>query len=247
MDKIRVSCVSYLNSKPFLFGLTNHPINSKLELVLDHPKDCARKLISHQADIGLVPVASLRDIPNHQIISNKCIGSDGPVASVMLFSQVPVEDISEIFLDYQSMTSVQLCRILCKEHWNINPVFIQAEPGYENRIVGTTAGVIIGDRALELNKAYSYQYDLPEVWKSWTGLPFVFACWASNRILDEAFLEMFEESLQFGLNHMDDVISQVKKSHPKLANHVEAYYKEHLCFEMHEAHRRGLALFLSKL
>ena len=247
LKKVRISCVSYLNSKLFLFGLQNHPTWNSIELSLDHPRECAEKLMDGRADIGLVPVASLLHLPNHFIITNKCIGADGDVRSVMLFSKVPLEKIETILLDYQSMTSVNLCKILCEEHWKINPVYKDALPGYEKTIDGTTAAVIIGDRALEMLDSFEYAYDLAGNWKQLTGLPFVFACWTSNRLLDDAFIKQFDSALELGLSNMEVVLKQETNSNPSLARILPDYLKHNLVFRMDESFERGRMLFLEKL
>ena len=43
--------------------------------------------------------------------------------------------------------------------------------------------LVIGDAALVLGAApqYPYAYDLGEMWKQWTDLPFVFAVWVARR------------------------------------------------------------------
>jgi hypothetical protein len=94
-------------------------------------------LIKDEIDIGLVPVAILPALKEYHIISDYCIACDGEVASVCLFSEVPVNDIQTILLDYQSKTSVALLKILLKEHWNIEPKLVDAEQGYELSISGS--------------------------------------------------------------------------------------------------------------
>ncbi len=90
-------------------------------------------------------------------------------------------------LDYQSRTSDDLLKILIKEYWKINPVFEETSGEYQSKISGTTAALIIGDRALKQREISSYIYDLGLEWKKFTGLPFVFAAWVSNKKLDIRF------------------------------------------------------------
>src|ERR1043165_5988838 len=109
---IRVSAVNYLNSKPFIFGLQNSDIINEIDLQLDIPSVCADKLEENKVDIGLVPVAILPELEEHHIISDYCIGADGEVSSVLLLSDVPLDEIKSIHLDYQSRTSVMLAQVL---------------------------------------------------------------------------------------------------------------------------------------
>ena len=93
MTKIKVSAVSYTNSKPFVYGIMHSGILDQIDLSLDIPSVCANKLIENQVDIGLVPVAALLHIENYQIISNYCIGANGAVDSVFIFSNKPIQEI----------------------------------------------------------------------------------------------------------------------------------------------------------
>ena len=56
MSKIRITAVSYLNTKPLLYGLFKSKLSGKIDLQLDIPSDCALKLKNGEADLGLVPV-----------------------------------------------------------------------------------------------------------------------------------------------------------------------------------------------
>ena len=144
----------------------------ELELIIDYPARIAEQLVRDEIDMGLVPVAIIPRLNDYYINGDYCIGSNGAVASVCLFSEVPIEKIETVLLDYQSRTSVQLARVLLERYWKINPRLIDAGKDYRDHIHGTTAGVVIGDRALEQRKLSPYIYDLGEAWKKMTGLSF---------------------------------------------------------------------------
>lgn len=243
---IRVSAVSYTNSIPFVYGLTHSDIQQEINLSLDIPSQCADKLIQGQADIGLVPVAILPQIPNGKIISNFCIGAIGRVDTVMLYSQVPLDKIKRIWLDFQSRTSVQLVKVLCSEYWNISPEFLTAQPGYEKDIKGEDAGVIIGDRCFAMVGNYKFSYDLPEYWFQFTGLPFVFAVWLSNKPLHEDFVKRFNQALQFGLLNKEKAMDKFLPSN--LSRELASNYLNHrISYAFDSSKQQGLQLFLSKI
>ena len=199
--KIKVSAVSYTNTKPFLYGLKHSGILDKVELSLDIPSDCAKKLINNEVDIGLIPIAALLSIPNYKIISEYCIGSDGPVNSVFIFSNKPIEEVKTIRLDNESRTSNALARVLIQKYWNCNPAFIYSG--------AADAYIEIGDRTFgKINQA-AFVYDLAGEWKKFTGLPFAFAVWASNKNLSEQFLKEFNDALKFGVNNIPAVLSEL--------------------------------------
>jgi chorismate dehydratase len=90
---------------------------------------------------------------------------------VVICSQVPIEETEKLFLDYQSRTSASLTQILVHDYWKLPLKVIQSSPGYEKMMEGTTAGLLIGDRALHLKSQFQYCYDLGEAWKKHTGMP----------------------------------------------------------------------------
>ncbi len=114
MVKYKVSAVSYLNTIPFIYGLKQSKLIEIIDLYLDYPAICADKLISREVDIALIPVVAIPQLENAYIISDYCIWSDGEVDTVCLYSDVPIQEIESIALDYQSRTSVALLKILLK-------------------------------------------------------------------------------------------------------------------------------------
>ncbi len=240
--KIRVGAVSYLNTKPLIYGFDVGMMRDKVELIIDYPSKIASMLLENAIDVGLVPVAIIPEMETHYIISDYCIGSDGEVASVCLFSEVPLEKIEKILLDYQSRTSIELLKILAKEHWKINPVFKEVTGEYQQEISGTTAALVIGDRALKQRKISQYIYDLGLEWKKFSGLPFVFAAWISNKKLDRDFINAFNETNLYGLNRIEEVVAK----NPSGYFDLKKYYTEYISYMMDENKRKGLHTFLDK-
>jgi chorismate dehydratase len=243
MEKIRVGAVSYLNTKPLLYGISRSPIAQKIELVTDYPAKIAASLLDGSIDIGLVPVAIIPKMPEFHIISDYCIGAEGPVASVALFSEQPLENVKRVLLDYQSRTSVSLARVLLKHYWKKEVEFIDASEGYQDLIKGDTAGVVIGDRAFAQRMVSPYIYDLAEAWLSFTSLPFVFAAWIANKQLPEDFKNEFNEANAFGLCNLDEVIHE----NPYLAYDLHAYYTVNINYAFSKAKMLGLETFLAYL
>ena len=241
--KIRVGAVSYLNTKPLVYGFDHGMMAESIELKIDFPSSIASMLLNDEIDVGLVPVAIIPEMKDYYIISDYCIGSTGEVGSVCLFSEVPLNKIERVLLDYQSRTSVELLKILIKSYWHIDPVFEDTSGNYQAGISGTTAALVIGDRALEQRKKSTYIYDLGAEWEKYTGLPFVFAAWISNKKLDEDFIAAFNKANLSGLNNIDDV---VEENYYPVFN-LKAYYTKYISYNLDESKKEGLALFLDKL
>jgi chorismate dehydratase len=234
--KIRVGAVSYLNTKPLIYGFENGEMKDEVDLVVAYPSKIATMLANDEIDVGLVPVAIIPKLKEHYIISDYCIGCEGEVGSVCLFSEVPLENIENVLLDYQSMTSVELLKILIKQHWKI-------DPDYRKDIKGSTAGLVIGDRALEQRKHSKYIYDLGAEWEKFTGLPFVFAAWVSNKKLDDSFIDEFNKANASGLQQIDKVIEE----NPYEFFDLKKYYTSYINYSLDENAKKGLKLFLSNL
>ena len=246
MDKIRISAISYLNSIPFVYGLENSSLQSEIELSLDIPSECAKKLLENKVDLGLVPVAIIPQLKFSEIIGPYCIGANGPVESVCLFSQVPLNEIEYIQLDFHSKTSVQLVQLLSKKYWKINPKFNYAKKGFENGLKDKRAGVIIGDRAYKYRHQFKYIYDLSEEWKKYTGLPFVFACWVANKPLSESFKENFVKALSHGIDNLDLAIEKMGSQYLSSINQ-RRYLREVISYQFDASKEISLQRFLAAL
>lgn len=214
-----------------------------IELLEEYPSLIASKLINNEIDLGLVPVAIIPLLPEAHILTDFCIGSVGAVHSVALFSEVPITDVEKVILDYQSRTSVNLAKMLFSDYWKINPVLESATEGFRNSISGTTAAIVIGDRALDQRDKSAYVYDLGEAWMQLTGLPFVFAAWVANKPLPVDFEEAFNLANAYGIKHLDEVIAAAAETPYDL----KKYYTESISYHLDESKRKGMELFLQKL
>jgi chorismate dehydratase len=214
-----------------------------IEMIIDYPASIASMLLRDEIDIGLIPVAVIPAMKEYYINGNYCIGSDGAVSSVCLFSETPIGKVETVLLDYQSRTSVRLAKVLLKEYWKVDPVLIDAGKDFRSLIRGTTAGVVIGDRALEQRLQSPFIYDLGEAWKAFTGLPFVFAAWISNKPMDPSFIAGFDEANRQGIEQIEAVVAE----NPYTIFNLHDYFTKYLDYGLDDAKREGLALFLSYL
>jgi chorismate dehydratase len=239
--KIKVGIVSYLNTRPLVYGLKLPPINKEIELIEEIPARLAELLMNDEIDLGLIPVAIIPQLKEYFFAGDYCIGTETEVASVCLFSEVPLNEITKVYLDYQSRSSVALLKWLMKEYWNIHPEIVQAiDDNYRKEIKGTVAGLVIGDRAFEQRKISTFFYDLASEWRAITGLPFVFAAWISTKPLPQSFIQRFNEANAVGLSHIDEIVAA---EHFELFD-LKKYYSLHMSYKLDERKKRGLALFL---
>ena len=226
-----------------MYGFNHgHSING-VEIIEDYPSNIASLLLKDEIDIGLVPVAIIPELKEHYIVSNYCIGAKNEVASVCLFSNVPLDSIEKVMLDYQSITSVNLAKILIEEHWKLKVEYVEANEHFRDEIKGTTAAIVIGDRAFEQRVLSKYYYDLAEAWGEFTGLPFVFAAWVANKPLPEEFISQFNKTLQIGLQNIDAIVRENLSPYYDL----HLYYTENISYELTTEMKAGLDKFLGFL
>jgi len=245
MHKIKISAVKYANTYPFIYGLTESGFDRKVILETDHPADCAAKLLSGKVDIGLIPVATLALLKEYHIISDYCIGANGNVRTVMLLSNCPFNNIGTIYLDYRSRSSVNLTKVLAKNFWKSEFRWMNTSKGFDFRNIGLNdAVVLIGDQCFEYEKSFRYRIDLAMEWKIFSGLPFVFACWASNKKLDAEFTTEFNEALALGVNNIDRVVRKYGKTGIISGNDLTIYLKENIDYNFNDGKKKALKLFL---
>jgi chorismate dehydratase len=241
--KYKVSMISYLNSKPFHWGLVQSPVKEEIELYLDFPSRTAIEMAAREMDIGLVPVGALTGLKDYRIISNFCIGAVGKVRTVILASDVPIEETDTVLLDYQSRSSVLLARVLACFYWKKPFKWVNTSESFEKKLIrAKTAGVVIGDRVFQVEKQHPYIYDLSSEWMKFTGLPFVFAVWISQKELPSSFLDRFNQAISFGVASIPDVEKAEQENYPGID--IFEYFTEYISYELDEEKKQGMEHFL---
>jgi len=143
---IRIGAVSYLNARPLVVGLDEPP--GRFSVRYDVPSRCAALLHDGEIDLGLIPSIEYLS-GDYRLVPGIRVVSDGPVASVAIFTQVPIGRVRSLALDTSSRTSVTLIRVLCHHHFRIAPEFVPHGPDLAQMTRGSDAALLIGDPALE--------------------------------------------------------------------------------------------------
>lgn len=248
MEKIRISAVRYANTYPFIYGLAETGFDKKVIIETDHPADCAAKLITGRSDIGLIPVAAIPLLKESHIISDFCIGANGRVRTVQLMSNTDFRDIKTVYLDYRSGTSVNLVKVLAKNKWKTEFNWRGTSEDFDFVHIKEKEGIVlIGDQCFEFENNYRFKYDLAWEWKDFTGLPFVFACWTSNRVLPAGFTEEFNSALKTGVNNIDMVVKQFGNTGSIKGSNLKEYLTQNIDFNLNAEKRKALKLFLELL
>jgi chorismate dehydratase len=240
---VKITAISYLNTIPFIYGIRKSGFLENYLLELDVPSASARKILEHKAEIGLVPVALLKNLNDYKIITDFCIGANGNVGSVVLLSNKPLHEIKKVFLDYDSLTSVNLVKVLAKHFWKIAPIWEKQTESRRETLEKQESVVAIGDKTFEMVSKFEYCYDLSDEWYKYTGLPFVFACWVCVSDLPEAFITKFSEAIAFGVKHVDEAIRDIPQGmYPNI--NTREYLTEQISFGFDGKKREALERFL---
>lgn len=248
MEKIRISAVKYANTYPFIWGLRHSGFDKKVIVETDHPAQCAAKLISGKADIGLIPVAALPQVKNYDIVGKYCIGANGDVRTVMLFSNCPFEEVDIISLDYRSRSSISLSRVLAKNMWKREFIWRDTSENFDFINIGSNeAVVLIGDQCFESESSFKFRMDLAGEWNKHTGLPFVFAVWAANIQVDNRFRDKFNEALRLGVDNIHKVAEAFAKISVIKEDELERYLRKNIDYILDKRKMEAMNLFLSLL
>lgn len=240
---IKIAPVNYANTYPLIHFLDEMPEKYDVRIVPNIPSQVAEMLKKGEADLALIPVAALLDLEQYFIVGEHGIASDDYVASVCLFSEVPIEQVNKIYLDFHSRTSSRLVKWLLKYHWKQSVELIDTQDDtFIDEIGGDTAALVIGDRAFPLLLRYDYIYDLAHEWKTATGLPFVFAVWASTRLMHADFVLDFEKLQEKGLRNIPLVIQE--RDLGKAKYNMEKYYLQNIQYTLGPKHLEAIQLFL---
>jgi chorismate dehydratase len=234
--------VGYYNTLPFLYGLQD---NSLFNLILDIPSKCMDYYSEGAADIALVPIASLLDRSDYKIITDYCIGCNGSVRTVSLFSNDDLQTVNKIYLDEDSRTSQKLVKILCERFWKIEPIFeeINVRNIRPEILKSNEAVLMIGDKVFEMEESFKYNYDLGVEWKKFTNLPFAFAVWISRKQTHPEIIKELNNALSIGVEN----ISLVLQKHSSLAMKIKLseYFSQFIDYHLDKDKKEALEIFFS--
>jgi len=270
VNPVRISIVEYLNTAPLVRGFTHGRLRGKYELSFTVPSQCAEALRSGAVDVAIIPAIEYQRIPDLVILPNLSIASKKSVRSLLLVSKKPVQEVTRIALDRSSRSTQALTRILCEKLWGTKPEFFEAAPDLPAMLRQADAALLIGDPALRLAIACApeahrdaagetlstaslaglsrngsvYIYDIVEKWHSLTSVPAVLAVWATRReAVTPGLVEDFQDSLAFGLQHVDAIASEAAAEMNLPAADLRRYLLENIDYHLDEENLRGLARY----
>lgn len=244
--RVRLASVGYLNARPLIEGLDREPASARFQLDCSIPAEVARRVAEDEADVALMPVAAAAAIGDLRMVRGCAIGAGGPVRSVDIVGERPIEELEEVAIDLSSRTSVVLARLVLRaRRGGKEPRLVGMPPREAIRHVGGARGaLVIGDAALEIEQRFPYLLDLGQAWKELTGLPFVFAAWCGRpgalTADDEAVLSRAKAA---GLKRRAAIAAEHAERSGLPVASLWAYLEEAIRYDFGDEERRGLQRF----
>ncbi len=243
---VKLGAVGYLNARPLVYGLERRA--DLVSVRFDVPSVCARLLETGETDLGLIPSIAYLDRDGDRIVPGVCIGSDGDVASVALFTRVPLNKVQRVAIDTSSRTSAVLTEILFARRFGGSPAFVPHKPDLDAMLAMADAALLIGDPALFADpRAHGDdldKIDLGREWSAMTGLPFVWAFWAGPaRAGDPEVIAALQQSARDGVANANAVANAFFPGDRAAQAIGRRYLREHLRYEMTDRMIQGLGRF----
>lgn len=254
---VLIGMVNYLNTAPIHEKWKNTVHNENWQLVEASPTTLIKKLAEGEIDMGFVSSFEYgRNPDKYKILSGLSISANGPVGSVFLFSHVPMNQLNEapVLFSAQSETSVSLVKIILEEFQEVQPIYSTGD--LQSPIDEKFKAVLaIGDDALRLaeKSTYLYEYDLADIWKHKTGLPFVFAlcvvreefCAGQPEILAEIHRELLR-CRDEGKGDLEEICTLAASRIPMSKKKCHQYLKA-IEYDLGEQKRKALETFFDLL
>lgn len=248
IHKPRVCAVSYLNTVPLVWGIEHGAERDIFDMTYALPSECADRLASGEADIGIVPVIEMAR-QKLDYFRSAGIACRGPVRSILLISKVPPREIRTLATDAGSRTSVMLARVILAEKYGVQPKLISRRAELAPMLGEADAALVIGDPALHLDPATLpfETLDLGLEWTQLTGLPMVFAVWSGKKeVMLPRYEQAFLHSCRHGLASMDAIVKEQSPLRGITEKMAREYLTSHIVFELNARDHEGLDLYLKQ-
>jgi chorismate dehydratase len=265
-SRLRVAAIGFLNPAPLMWDFEHPPLSDPLALRyrIDRmsPSECAARLASGSADIGLVPIAALATTPGLRILPGCAIASKGRVRSLLLVrrASLPLAALRSVAADTASRTTLAYARILFHKWGNPAVPFLPAAADLDAMLQRTDAAILIGDPALlaleeranrfERTGEVLVYHDMAEEWRALTGLTFVSAVWgtapeneALRNLVDERVAEDLILSRDHGLQNIDALAAEWSRKMPISEETIRTYLTANIHYVLDKECLEGMRGF----
>ena len=260
--RLRVAAINFLNPAPLMWDFEHPPLDSLLaqRYRIDRmtPAECAERLASGEADIGLVPIAALATTPGLRILPGCTIASKGRVRSLLLVRRAsrPLTALRSVAADTASRTTLVYARILFHKWGNPGVPFVPLAADLDRMLERADAAIVIGDPALlaleeQPNRLVRtgeelVYHDLAQEWRAVTGLAFVSAVWGAagpGEGWDERIGEDLMQSRDHGLENIDQIAAEWSRRYPIPESTIRSYLTRNIHYVLDEECVQGMRGF----
>ncbi|PKQ29409.1 MAG: ABC transporter substrate-binding protein [Actinobacteria bacterium HGW-Actinobacteria-10] len=259
MMRPRLGHIQFINCLPLYYGMVKSgDMLLDVELVKAAPADLAGRILDGELEVAPIPaIEYARHADRFLLLPDIAISSDGEVQSILLISKLAADrlDGMTVALTNTSRTSQVLARVLLEKHWGVKPDYIEMPPDLPAMLRDADAALLIGDEAI---RTYwqppqgLHLYDLGAEWKSWTGLPMVYAVWAARADYAAeqpeavaAVSDALSGSLSYCRAHLDDISDYAARYESFGAEKFRSYF-DALQFRFESRYREGLKRYLTE-
>ena len=241
----RLAASSYLNSAPLIWNFLHGSKRGQVDFVEAVPSRCAGLLSHAEVEGALVPVIEYQRIAGGALVRDVCVGSQKEVLSVVLVSKdTELENVRTVALDESSRTSATLVKVIFREFLDHEPAWTTRSPNLEEMLEQNDAALIIGDPGMTFPRTGLKVWDMANVWRTYTGLGFVFAMWMiADRGLERARRVDFAGARDEGVAQVEEIVAEYEKKIPMPASELRRYLTENIVFHVDESMKRGLQLY----
>jgi chorismate dehydratase len=255
-NSLRVGEISYTNCFNIFHCLRRRLPAPGVEFHAAPPAELNALLSRGEIDLSISSsIEYARRAREYCLLPRYCIGAAGEIWSIRLFSRLPLSGLNgrDVVLTGESETTIVLLKIILSKFLGFRNTFRTEFTDLEPALENAAAVLLIGDKALAAGRRAApgiHVYELSEIWREHTGLPFVFALWTLRREALEAKaapLAMFWRELQRAheeLKNPDEaLVAAILAARPFLDRATVLRYWQLISYELTEAHIRGLAEF----
>ena len=252
---MKLGYIDYLNCYPFYYHMFEHRPVKGVHVFQRYPSDLNRMMVEGELDMSPISAASYSLIQDRAVLlPDFCLSSIGYVGSVVLRSNLPIEELDKkrVGLTSASHTSVLLLKMLLKSYYNVEPEYVQTKPNPS--MDGLDAVLMIGNEAmLRSSTPVSFSYDLGELWLRKTGFPVVFAVFAvrveaierySNEIV--SVIKSYRASIECLETEVQKVVEAARNKYPDITYDVKGYYETCLQFKFSDRLKQALGFYYDK-
>ena len=245
IESLRIGTVPFANVMPLDFYLPE--ILPEAEFTCAVPSKLAQWLAKGKIDVALLSSIQLLQHPEYSYIPGMGICSNGPVASVCLYTHKEPQELKTVGLDNNSLTSNMLAKILFEEYWEHTPHYNHYTPPVEEGLKKADGAIAIGDSTFAMLNKDIKTIDLGEIWKAHTKLPFVYAFWVTREGLDpKEIVKPFKQAKKLGMEHLKQLSVVCAQQRNLPMDFVYQYFTKNIHYDVGAKELRGLKCFHEK-